>query len=103
MEFNTSSDLVPKVNAEHPEFTTESLSVDVETATEKICDTLKGVTATETADGVKFRTTDGKLLALLTEDAEEGTVKLHYRTAPASEVATLKARKLWRAVELYAE
>ncbi len=76
----------------------------MEAATEIILEALKGVSATETEEGIKFRTMDGMLIAILTgTHYEEPAVKLHYRTAPASETATLKARRLWRALESYAE
>ncbi|MFB6130758.1 MAG: hypothetical protein ABEJ28_08065 [Salinigranum sp.] len=100
----TPSALVPKANVEHPEFTTEGLTLDVESARDLICATLGGVTATDTADGVKFRTSDGSLVAILTGTHYEApAVELHYRTAPPSESATLKARKVWRALKPYAD
>jgi hypothetical protein len=94
---------VPKGDVERAEFTTERLALEVEEARELICETLSGVTATETDDGIKFRTTDGSLIAILTgTHYEDPAVELHYRTAPASETETIKARKLWRALEPYA-
>jgi len=96
------SDLVPAEIVEHPEFTTVGLRLDVETAEEMICETLTGVTATETDEGIKFRTTDGMLIAILTgTHYEEPAVEIHYRTAPASETATLKASRLRRALGPY--
>jgi hypothetical protein len=92
---------VQKKHVEHPEFTTEHLALDVETATDLLCAAVNGVTATETTVGTKLRTQTGMLVAILTE-ADDG-VDLHYRTAPASEPATLKARRLWRALRPYAE
>lgn len=92
---------VHKAHVEHPEFTTERLALDVQTATDLICDAVSGVTPTETTVGTKFRTQTGMLIAILTE-AGDG-VDLHYRTAPASEPATLKARRLWRALRPYAD
>lgn len=94
----------PDVEVDHPEFTTEQLALDAETAIEHVHEELKGVTATETDEGIKFRTTDGSLLAILTgTHYEEPAVELHYRTAPPSDTATLKAARLWRALEPYAE
>lgn len=95
---DTTSTPVPKV-VERPAFTTEQLTVDVERATEVVCDTLKGLTATDTGEGITFRTTDGMLVAVLSGGQ---TAELHYRTAPASESATLKARRAWRALKPYA-
>lgn len=86
---------------ERPEFTTERLALDAAAATELICDAVGGVTATETPGGTKFRTQSGMLIAIVTE-ADEGTVDLQYRTAPASASATLKARRLWRSMRPYA-
>lgn len=87
----------------HPGFATERLALDPETVVERIHETLGGVTATRTDEGMKFRTPDGTLVALVTvveeSDAEEPTVLFQYRTEPASETGTLKARRLWRALE----
>lgn len=100
----TTSTPVPIETIERPEFATEQLRLDVEIATELIRETLNGVTATETDEGVKFRTADGTLIAILTgAHYEEPTVEIHYRTAPVSGTATLKARRLWRALEPFAK
>lgn len=93
---------VPTGVVERPEFTTEHLAIDAERATEFVCDELKGLTATDTDEGVKFRTTDGMLVAILADSREAETVEFHYRTAPASETATLKAKRVWRALKPYA-
>lgn len=85
---------------ERPEFTTEHLAIDAASATAFICDAVGGVTATETTVGTKFRTHNGMLIAVVTE-TDDG-VALQYRTAPASEPATLKARRLWKAMRPYA-
>lgn len=98
------STLGPGEEVEHPEFTTDRIALDLETAIDEICETLKGVTPTETDEGVKCRTTDGMLIAILTQvEGEDEAVDLYYRTAPESETATLKARRLGRALEPYAE
>jgi hypothetical protein len=96
-----SSEIVLKDDDRYSEFTTEALTIDTETAIEIIMDTLGGVTATRTEAGVKLRSMDGMLLAILAAGADDSPVEVHYRTAPASETATLKARKLWRALEPY--
>lgn len=99
----TPSAVVPKEISENPAFTTERLSLDVDSATDVILRTLKGVSATETDEGIKFRTSDGMLVAFLTgTHYEDPVVELHYRTMPASDTATLKARRLWKALEQYA-
>lgn len=89
--------------ARHPGFATERLTLDPETVVERIHETLGGVTATRTDEGMKFRTPDGTLVALLTvveeSDDDESAVLFQYRTEPASESGTLKARRLWRALE----
>jgi len=98
------SELVPTEVIEHPEFTSARLRLDVETAEELICETLSSISATETDEGIKFRTSDGMLIAILTgTHYEDPAVELHYRTAPASETATLKARRLMRALGPYTE
>lgn len=104
MDTTEPSEMVPKERVEHPEFTSERLALDADRARELVGETLGNVTATDTDEGVRFRTTDGTLIAILTgTHYEEPAVELHYRTAPASETATLKARRLWRAMEPYAE
>jgi hypothetical protein len=99
----SSSPLVPKDHVEYPEFTTERLVLDVDTATDIICETVGGVTPTDTDDGRKFRSTDGRLLAILTPRPGVAGIDLHYRTAPASDPATLKSRRLWQAVQPYVD
>lgn len=94
---------VSKGRTGNPAFATERLSLDVDTATEVIHRTVKGISAVETDEGVKFRTQDGMLVAFLTgTHYEDPVVELHYRTMPASDTATLKARRLWKALEQYA-
>lgn len=85
-----------------PEFTAVALSIDVADATEKIHGAVKGLHATETAVGVKIRTTDGMLVAVVSEpagvpDPVESVVQ--YRTEPESELATRKAGKLGAALD----
>ena len=90
-------------NPEHPEFATEYIDLEASRARELISETLKGLSATETDAGVTFRTTEGTLIARLEPetDAETG-VEFQYRIAPASSVGTLKARRLWQALEPHA-
>jgi hypothetical protein len=89
--------------AEHPGFAAERLALDAESVVERIHETLGGVTATRTDDGMTFRTPDGTLVALLsplpgTGDSDPA-VLFQYRVEPASESGALKARRLWRAFE----
>lgn len=92
--------LVHVTETARPEFTVERLAVDAATATDRICESVGGVTATETTRGTKIRTQNGMLIAVVV-GTDEGC-ELQYRTAPASEPATLKARRLWRALRPYA-
>lgn len=102
MHSNDSALLVRKAQIERPEFTTERLAVDTTRAVELIGEAVGGVSTADTSEGTKVRTQGGMLLAIVT-DAGEDRADLHYRTAPASEPATLKARRLWKALRPYAE
>lgn len=103
MTETTTAALVPTERPVHPEFTTEHLNVDLERATAVVDRTVRNLTATETPEGRTFRTPAGRLVAILAESTREaGTVDLHYRTAPASATATLKARTLARALRPFA-
>jgi hypothetical protein len=86
------SPTAPTLGDARPEFDTERLALDVATATERVHETLAGLTATETPEGIRFRTRDGTLLAVLHGSADG--VDLHYRAEPAALPATRKARKL---------
>jgi hypothetical protein len=85
----------------HPGFASERLDLDVETVAARVRETLGEVSGTRTDEGLKFRTTDGTLVALLTpiEDEDGPAVRFQYRTEPASESGTLKARRLWEALD----
>ena len=101
----SNTEIVLKRSDERDEFTTIDLTLDEEQATEIIHSTLKGLRATTTDEGLKFRTTGGRLVALLRQplDPSPGTgSQLAYRTAPASSAATRKARKLGTALDPYA-
>lgn len=91
--------LVPAERPVHPEFATEHLAIDAERVTTVVHDTVENVTATDTAEGRKFRATDGTLLAIL-RPAGTGTaaVDFHYRTAPPTATATRRARAMARAL-----
>lgn len=87
-----------------PEFDAVHLSIPVADAVEVIHDTVTGLHATPTAVGVKIRTTDGLLAAVVAEsraDAAAADAVVHYRTEPASELVTRKATKLKRALTEY--
>lgn len=86
---------------ERPEFDSVDLDVDIETARRQIEDAIKGLSASETEGRVKYRTTDGMLVAIVgSPEADSGEVKakLAYRTAPAFEPATRKAAKISEAL-----
>lgn len=102
MHSNDSEMLVRKEQIVHPEFTTERLTVDTARAVDLIGEAVGGVSTTDTPAGIKVRTQSGTLLAILTV-ADEDRADVHYRTAPASETATLKAHRLWKALRPYAE
>lgn len=101
MSPDPSSELVSTDRPEHPEFRTVPLALDPETVLEHIAETLKGITLNESEAGTKVRTTGGDLLAIVEAGPEADTTVLHYRTAPASETMTLKARKLYKALEAF--
>ncbi|SEO82123.1 hypothetical protein SAMN05216388_102036 [Halorientalis persicus] len=85
-----------------PEFETLAVTVDGDEALEAIHDAVKGLHATATPVGTKIRTTSGVLVAVVhtpqaaSDDAES---VLHYRTEPASALATRKATTLRRRLE----
>lgn len=85
-----------------PEFELVDLTVDVDEAHRTIEETVKGLSTAETEAGVKYRTRDGMLVAIVgsrPSDDGEGTARLAYRAAPASEPATRKASKILEALE----
>jgi len=84
-----------------PEFETVDLDVAVEDARRTIQDTVRGLSETETDEGLTYRTRDGMLVAILgPRPSGSGDVKasLAYRTEPATDGATRKARKLREAL-----
>jgi hypothetical protein len=96
--------LVPAGESGRPEFRTVHLSLEPAAAVDRICERMKGCVATETPEQITIRTTRGALLATLEPGpGDDGGTVLQYRTAPASETVTLKARTLWRALEPFAE
>lgn len=85
-----------------PEFETVELAIDVDEAHRHVTETMRGLTTSETEAGKKYRTTDGMLLAVVGPGVEEGSATLLYRTAPASDLATRKASKIFEALEPHA-
>ena len=101
MSPDPSSELVSTDRPEHPEFRTVSLALDTETTLDHIDETLEGIGLNESEAGTKVRTTRGDLLAIVEPGSEEDSTLLHYRTAPASQTMTLKARKIYQALEAF--
>jgi len=89
---------------ERPEFETVNLDITAEEAHRHIDDTVAGLSPSEDSDQMKIRTTGGMLVAIIAaRDSERGGVKstLAYRTEPASDPATRKAKKLAEALRPY--
>ena len=86
---------------ERPEFTAVPLTVDAAEARDRVQRSLKGLSATETENGIKLRTTGGMLVAVVGDrsGSDEAEAELAYRTAPPSELATRKGRKVFEALE----
>lgn len=90
---------------ERPEFESVDLDIDAEAAHEYIEDAMKGLSTSETDEGVKYRTIDGTLVAIVgPRHTGSGNVKaiLAYRTEPALEAATRKAAKIRDALQSHA-
>lgn len=88
-----------------PEFETVELDADIDEAHHLVNETMHGLTTSETEEGKKYRTTDGMLVSIVgpgSVERGEDTIKLVYRTAPASDLATRKASKILAALEPYA-
>ena len=86
---------------DRPEFETVDLDVTPEEAQRRVDAAIAGLATAEDADGMKVRTTDGMLVAVIGHrHSGSGDVKsrLAYRTEPASVPATRKAKKLAEAL-----
>ena len=87
-----------------PEFATMPLEISVDEAIDEVHDAVKGLHGTPTPVGVKVRTTDGMLVAVVREserDDDAVSSRLSYRIEPASELATRKAQKIATALERF--
>lgn len=87
-----------------PEFESVDLEIDVDAAHRHLNEAMRGLNASESREGNKYRTADGMLVAIIGTDApdgSDGTATLVYRTAPPSVPATRKARKIFEALEPY--
>jgi len=90
---------------DRPEFESIALDVDADEAGRYVDDAVKGLSTSKTDEGVKYRTTNGMLVAILGPGrAGSGgeTTRLAYRTEPASESATRKAGKIRDALDPHA-
>lgn len=82
---------------DRPEFATIDLDLPIEDAHGEIDETIAGLYASETEEGLKVRTVNGILVATLEKhSAGSGDAKsaLAYRTEPELVPATRKARKI---------
>lgn len=85
-----------------PEFESVDLAIEVDEIHRHIEEAIKGLSTSETEEGVRYRTTDGMLVAIVgSRGTEPGDVKatLVYRTEPALESATRKASKILDALK----
>lgn len=90
---------------ERPEFESLDLAVDAEEADRSIEDAIKGLSTAETDEGVKYRTRDGMLVAIVhprTTGSDDVNATLACRTEPASVSATRKAVKIREALQPHA-
>ena len=90
---------------ERPEFDSLDLTIDTETADQYIGDVIKGLSTSTTDGAIKYRTTDGMLVAIVGQpetEREEVKATLGFRTAPAVEAATRKASKIQEALQPHA-
>jgi hypothetical protein len=88
-----------------PEFESVHLGIDDTDARRTIEETIKGLSASESEEGVRYRTRDGMLVAIVTplsDGSGDARSALAYRTDPASVSATRKAGKLLEALESHA-
>lgn len=98
------TELVPAATEGRAEFTTIDLTIDLDQAEDIIRSTIEGLTACSTEEGRKFRSPDGMLVALIKEGdptIDALASRVVYRTAPASDLSTLKATKIYRALRPY--
>jgi hypothetical protein len=88
-----------------PEFETVDLDVGVDEIDRTIREAIKGLAVAEAEHGRRYRTTGGMLVAVVAprpSGSGDTMATLAYRTAPASESATRKARKVSEAVRDHA-
>jgi hypothetical protein len=86
-----------------PEFDSIHLDVDAAETRWHVEQTVRGLVASETDEGVRYRTRGGTLVAVVAQgqEAEPDRSELAYRVAPASEPATRKASKIRDALTEY--
>lgn len=88
------------------DYSTIDLTVSKEDARDAIQEAVKGLSVSESAEEIKFRSNSGQQVAVLTSGDEDGTATLRYRSSPSLSVRgdeTRRARKVREAVAEYAE
>jgi hypothetical protein len=91
----------PANDLARPSFTSVDLAIGLETACDRIEETVAGLAASETDGVVNYRTTDGTLVAVVGPPSERGDAALAYRTAPAALPATRRASRLRDALDAH--
>jgi hypothetical protein len=87
-----------------PEFESVDLRIDPDETHRYIEQAVKGLSTADADDVVKYRTTDGMLVAIVgarPAGSETANATLAYRTEPAVESATRKAAKIRDALEAH--
>jgi len=84
------------------EYETVALQIDTDEATALITDQIKGLNLSDSEEGVKLRTSDGLLVAVLRETEDDGS-ELRYRagTSLTAGPSTRKSQKIRELVEEY--
>ena len=85
-----------------PEFESVDLGIDPDETHRYIEQAVKGLSTADAGEVVKYRTTDGMLVAIVgarSTDGDGPDATLVYRTAPAVETATRKATKVLDALQ----
>lgn len=89
-----------------PAFAAVDVTLPVEETMRLVQAFLKGLHATETREGMRFRTDDGMLVAVVRERALDRGVpgtRVEYRTGPPSLLATRKGEKVRETVLPYVQ
>jgi hypothetical protein len=101
----TESALLPAEEA-RPAFAVVDVTLPVEKTTALVQAFQKGLHTTETREGMRFRTDDGMLVAVVRGRALAGGIpgtRVEYRTGPPSLLATRKGEKVRETVSPYVQ